>query len=406
MNSRLIIHVDMDAFFASVEMRDNPSLKDKPLIIGSLPNERGVVSTCNYRAREYGIHSAMNIKEAYKLCPNAIFMHPNFEKYKEVSNQIHKIWNLYATQSEAVALDEAYLDITNNVKNLKEAREVAKIIKQRIKNELGLTCSVGLAYCKIAAKTASEEMKPNGYFEILTRKDFVDLVSNRDVNSLYTVGQKTTKRLNANGIYKVKDIQNNKDKMIRLFGKRGLFIYNLSYGIDDRELKDYKPENAQSISREVTFQKDVEDYDFLKDVLFILALCVEYQTKRYGLHGNGVQIKVTYSDMKTITRSRIVNSCDYAIEIQKEAIRLFNQIEMKTIRLIGVGVYNLNTNNIKQLSLDDLIFEKESIEDSTKNEFILLNKKYNLDFEKNITKLYNTQILFKTIEYMRKYSSK
>ena len=405
MNKKIIIHVDMDAFYASVEMRDNPYLQDKALIIGSLPNERGVVSTCNYKAREYGVHSAMNIKEAYKLCPKGVYMHPNFEKYKKVSNQIHEIWNTYASKSEAIALDEAYLDVTEKVDDIEGARKIAHLIKERIKNEIGLTCSVGLGYSKIAAKTASEEKKPNGYYEILTKDDFVNLVIDRDVNSLYTVGKKTTEKLNNYGIYKVKDIQNSRDKVIKMFGKRGELIYNLSFGIDNRELKEYKPENAQSISREVTFQKDTSDYGFLEDVLFILALCVENQLKKYGLHGSGVQLKITYSDMKTITRSRIVNSCEYAIEIQKEAIKLLNQVDKRAIRLIGIGVYNLSNNDYKQLSLDDFIFEKNKVDVLTKKEFKLLNDKYHLDFQKNYFKLYKMEILFKTIEYMRKHST-
>lgn len=402
---KIIIHVDMDAFFASVEVRDNPLLKGKPLIIGSLPNERGVVSTCSYEARKYGIHSAMNIKEAYKLCPNGIYMHPNFEKYKNVSKEIHKIWDSYATEKEAVALDEAYLDVTEKAKDINGARIIAQTIKKRIKDEIGLSCSVGLAYSKIAAKTASEEKKPNGYFEILSEKDFVDLVIDRDVNTLYTVGKKTTEKLNENGIYKVRDIQDNKEKVRKIFGSRGDFIVNLAFGIDDRELKAYNPENAQSISREITFQKDVDDLELLKDVLFLLSLCVENQTRKYALHGSGVSLKITYKDMKTITRSRIVKSCDYAIEIQKEALSLLNHIELNTIRLIGTGVYNLSASRIKQLSLDDMNLDN-NIEKDTKKEFDRLKNKYGLDFEKNVSKLYNMEILYKTIEYMRKHSMK
>lgn len=402
--NRIIIHVDMDAFFASVEIRDNPSFKNKPLIIGSLPKERGVVSTCNYIAREFGIHSAMNIKDAYKLCPNGIYMHPNFEKYKKVSDQIHAIWEDYTDEMEAIALDEAYLDVTDKVRNLDDARVIAHTIKQRVLDEIGLTCSVGLAYSKVAAKTASEEKKPNGYFEILNENDFVQLVINRDVGELYTVGKKTCELLNKNGIYKIYDIQNNKEKMIQLLGKRGEFIYDLSYGIDERELKPYKRENAQSMSREITFQKDVEDYDFLKDVLFLLALCVEKQLRKYHLHGMGVSLKVTYSNMKTITRSRIVHSCDYAIEIQNEAVLLLSQIEQNKIRLIGTGVYNLSNLPIKQLSFDDTSIEE--ISKLTNDEIKRLSLKYNLDFEHNLSKLYNMEVLFRTVEYMRKYTKK
>ncbi len=404
--NKIIIHVDMDAFFASVEMRDNPSLIGKPLIIGSLPKERGVVSTCSYEARKYGVHSAMNIKEAYKLCPNGIYMHPNYEKYKKVSEQLHQIWDFYATESEAIALDEAYLDITEKVKSIEEARIVAKTIKERIKNEIGLSCSIGLAYSKIAAKTASEEKKPNGYFEILNEKDFVRLMIDRDVSTLYTVGKKTTEKLNENGIYKIRDIHENKEKVIKIFGNRGEFIVDLSFGIDERKLKSYKPENAQSISREITFQKDVNDYELLKDVLFLLALCVENQTKKYKLHGKGVSLKITYSNMKTITRSKQVYSCDYAIEIYNEAVNLLDQIEKNTVRLIGVGVYNLSKTSIKQLSIEDFIEEDKRIEIDTKSIFDKLKNKYNLNFEQNISKIYKMEILFRTIEYMRKFLKK
>ena len=400
---KYIIHVDMDAFFASVEVRDNPSLKGKPVIIGSYPNERGVVATCSYEARKYGVHSAMNIKEAYRLCPRGIYMHPNFEKYKAVSMQIHSIWEEYATETEAIALDEAYLDVTEKAKDLVGARLIAKAIKERIKNEVGLTCSVGLAYSKIAAKTASEEKKPNGYYEILDKESFLKLVIDRDVDALYTVGKKTKELFNKNGIFKVRDIQEQKEKVHRLLGKRGELIISLANGDDPRELKSYKPEEAKSISREITFQKDVDNYDLLKDILFILALCVENQVKKYGLYGSGVSLKITYFDMKTITRSKIVYSCESAIEIAEEAIEMLNNIEHKPIRLIGTGVYNLSKDSTKQLRIDDYLpIGENNAKEKTKNKFAVLQKRYNLDFEGNITKLYNMETLFKTIEYMRK----
>ena len=405
---KIIIHVDMDAFFASVEIRDNPSLKGKPVIIGSYPTERGVVATCSYEARKFGVKSAMNIKEAYKLCPNGFYIHPNYEKYKSVSEKINKIWDCYAKEKERIALDEAYLDVTEKARDINNARIIAKEIKTRIKEEIGLSCSVGLAYSKIAAKTASEEKKPNGYFEILSRRDFENLVSERDVASLYTVGSKTKEKLNENGIYKIKDIRENKDKVIKIFGKRGELMVNLSLGIDERELKEYSRENAKSISREITFQKDVFDFELLKDVLFLLSLCVEKEAKNYFLHAKGVTLKITYSDMKTITRSKVVSSCDYAIEIQKEALNLLNKTELKKVRLIGVGIYNLSKFNIKQLSFDDLIDDYNlTIEQKTKEEFERLKKKYNLDFESNKEKyIKKNEILFKTIEYMRKYKKK
>ena len=178
---QIILHVDMDAFYASVEIRDDPSLRGKPLIIGSLPHERGVVATCSYEARKYGVHSGMNIKDAYRLCPQGVYMHPRMDKYKAVSQQLHGIWNRYASAAETIALDEAYLDIEEQAKDLAGARAIARTIKARTLEEVGLTCSVGVAYSKTAAKTASEEKKPDGYFEIPTPEDFVALISGRDV---------------------------------------------------------------------------------------------------------------------------------------------------------------------------------------------------------------------------------
>lgn len=158
----IILHVDMDAFFASVEVRDDPSLRGKPVIIGSLPGERGVVATCSYEARKYGVRSAMNIKDAYRLCPHGIYRHPDMEKYKAVSEQLHNLWASTASAVEPIALDEAYLEITEQAQNLEGARHIAHVLKQRTQTELGLTCSIGVAYSKTAAKMASEEKSRMG----------------------------------------------------------------------------------------------------------------------------------------------------------------------------------------------------------------------------------------------------
>jgi DNA polymerase-4/DNA polymerase IV (DinB-like DNA polymerase) len=226
--NQIIIHVDMDAFYASVEIRDNPALKGKPLIIGSLPQERGVVATCSYEARKYSIHSAMNIKEAYRLCPQGIYMHGNYEKYREVSNRLHEIWNEYADASEYIALDEAYLDVTERAGSWERACAFAREIKRRTLEEQGLTCSVGIAYSKTAAKTASEEKKPDGYFEIATAEDFVKLIIDRDVRVLYTVGAKTAQRLNRAGIRTVRDLRERREEILRTFGKQGEWMTRLA----------------------------------------------------------------------------------------------------------------------------------------------------------------------------------
>ena len=227
---QIILHVDMDAFYASVEMRDDPTLRGKPLIIGSLPHERGVVATCSYAARPYGVRSGMNIKDAYRLCPQGIYMHPNFDKYKAVSRQLHEIWEAYASAAESIALDEAYLDLTETAGDWDTARKIAQTIKRRTLQEVGLTCSVGVAYSKTAAKTASEEKKPDGYFEIRTAEDFVNLIIDRDVRVLYTVGAMTAEKLHGAGIHTVRDIRERQEEVVRLLGKQGRWIARTAAG--------------------------------------------------------------------------------------------------------------------------------------------------------------------------------
>ncbi|MBQ8929595.1 MAG: DNA polymerase IV [Oscillospiraceae bacterium] len=401
---QIIIHVDMDAFFASVEIRDNPSLRGKPLIIGSLPSERGVVATCSYEARKYGVHSAMNIKEAYRLCPNGIYMHPNMEKYRKVSGQLHGIWDSYATASEAIAFDEAYLDVTETAGDFTGARQIARTIKRRIREELGLTCSVGVAYSKTAAKTASEEKKPDGYFEIPTPEAFVKLILDRDVRVLYTVGTMTAEKLYAAGIRTVRDVRERQQDVIRLLGKQGQWITRLSFGIDDRKVTPYRPQDAKSISREVTFQKDVDNYDLLKDVLLLLALSVEDRARRAGLHGQGVTLKLTYSDMKGITRSQIVLAADSALAIYRRAAQMLDQVEKRPVRLIGTGIYNLSDEQERQLSFED-VFEQAGKEREEELQRLMegLQERYHLDFAGHLPQIFQADTLHRTVEYMRKH---
>lgn len=401
--NQIIIHVDMDAFYASVEIRDNPALRGKPLVIGSLPQERGVVATCSYEARKFGIHSAMNIKEAYRLCPWAVYMHPDFEKYRSVSNRLHTIWNAYAVSSEYVALDEAYLDVTETAGNWERACEYARRIKQRTLDELGLTCSVGVAYSKTAAKTASEEKKPDGYFEIPDAQSFVNLIIDRDVRVLYTVGEKTAKKLNQMGIRTVRDIQERSEDIIRSFGKQGQWMTQLAFGIDERKVSPYKPEDAKSISREITFQEDVEDYGLIADVLLLLAISVERRAGRVNLYGEGVTLKLTYSDMKNITRSRLIPSTRSAITIYEEAMRLLDQVPRKAVRLAGVGIYHLTGEYGRQLRFDDFMPEvKEQQDEKTRLALESLGQRYGLDFAGNLDKVFRGETLYRTIEYMRR----
>ena len=402
--NQIIIHVDMDAFYASVEVRDDPSLRGKPLIIGALPNERGVVATCSYEARKFGVHSGMSIKDAYRLCPRGIYRHPDFDKYRAVSHQLREIWRSYAAAMETIALDEAYLDVTEQARNWEGAREIAQLIKRRTREELHLSCSVGLAYSKTAAKTASEEKKPDGYFEILSPKAFTDLIADRDVQVLYTVGEKTAQKLHAAGIRTVRDVQQRQEEVIRLLGKQGRWVTQIAFGIDDRSVTPYRPEDAKSIGREITFQEDVGDYAFLKEVLFLLALNVENRVRRVGLHGKGVTLKLTYANMKSITRSRILEDCVDAVTIYREAEKLLEQVENKPVRLIGVSVYNLSGEEERQMSFGELLGEA-TIDRAAEQKRLLaeLQDHYHLDFEGHLEQLYHTQTLHRTVEYMRRH---
>lgn len=331
-------------------------------------------------------------------------MRPNIEKYKTVSAQLHRIWNSYATFLEAVALDEAYLDVTQQAKNFDVARRIGYEIKSRVCKELGLTCSVGVAYSKTAAKIASEEKKPDGYFEIPTTQDFVNLIIDRDVRSLYTVGAMTAEKLYSSGIYTVRDIQNKQDTVIQLLGKQGQLITRLAFGIDERKVTPYRPEDAKSIGREVTFQEDVSNYEFLKDVLVLLALCVENRAKKYRLHGNGVTLKLTYYDMKSISRSRKMSDCGNAALIYREAVDLLDNVDKRPVRLIGVGLYNLSGEEGRQLTLYDYISDAE--QDRNKEVPRLLEamqSRYHLDFEGHLNQIFQMDALHKTVEYMRKH---
>ncbi|MBR2800455.1 MAG: DNA polymerase IV [Oscillospiraceae bacterium] len=402
--NQIIIHVDMDAFYASVEVRDDPALRGKPLIIGALPSERGVVATCSYEARKFGVHSGMSIKDAYRLCPRGIYRHPDFDKYRAVSHQLREIWRSYAAAMETIALDEAYLDVTEQAGNWEGAREIAQLIKRRTREELHLSCSVGLAYSKTAAKTASEEKKPGGYYEILSPKAFTDLIADRDVQVLYTVGEKTAQKLHAAGIRTVRDVQQRQEEVIRLLGKQGRWVTQIAFGIDDRSVTPYRPEDAKSIGREITFQEDVGDYAFLKEVLFLLALNVENRVRRVGLHGKGVTLKLTYANMKSITRSRILEDCDDAVTIYREAEKLLEQVENKPVRLIGVSVYNLTGEEERQMSFGELLGEEPSDRAAELKRLLAeLQDHHHLDFEGHLEQLYHTQTLHRTVEYMRRH---
>ena len=380
-----IIHVDMDAFFAAVEVRDNPSLKGKPLIIGAMPNERGVVSTCSYEARKYGVRSAMPISQAYQLCPNGIYMYPSIGKYSAASKVIHKIWDDYTDLVEYVSLDEGYLDVTGSLTLFGSATAIGQEIKQRIKDTIGLTCSVGVGYNMMAAKLASEEKKPDGFFEILSKEALRELLIDRSVRTIYGVGPETANELQKVGITTVRDIYENRNTVIGSLGNMGRHILNLVDGIDDRKV--VTETKSQSLSKEITFQQDTEDIEYLKDILRVIARELSYQISQDKLYVRTVGLKITYKGMKKITRQKSGSLVQRSTDIYSIAESLLNSIDMAPIRLIGISLSGFSDNNeeSKQLSF----FEDSTVKSNKQldSAYSKLQGRYGIDVLKTASEL-------------------
>jgi len=373
--ARLIIHVDMDAFYAAVEVLDNPDLAGKPLIIGALPNERGVVSTCSYEARKFGVRSAMNIKEAYRLCPHGIYVHPNISKYAEVSRRIHKIWDVYTDTVEHVSLDEGYLDVTNSAQLFGGAVCIGQDIKDRTLEQIGLTCSVGIGYSMMSAKIASEEGKPGGLFEIADADALKMLIIDRNVRVICGVGVQTAATLEQNGIKIVRDILANVDKVRDLLGKHGHDIVRLADGVDTRKVA--TPPKSKSIGKEHTFQKDITDFEYLRDALRLMAKRLSHTIRLDGLRCKTVTLKVTFSDMRQITRSKSGDHVSTAREIFAAVGALLDKIERRPIRLIGISLSGLTAEPTQQLSLFDTAAEERK--DDLEQMLFDLQREYGLD---------------------------
>lgn len=343
----------MDAFFASIEMRDHPELRDRALVIGALPGERGVVSTCNYRARKFGIRSGMGVREAYALCPWATFRHVDMERYLDVSDGLHRIWGMYADKMEYVACDEAYLDVSLSAQTFDGARRIAHEIKGRTQESSGLTCSVGLSYSKAAAKTASEEDKPDGYFEIPDAASFMALVDDRGVRVLPGIGERTALRLHAEGIDRVRQIRENERLVVDMFGRNGRRMVDMAWGMDDSPVIDHTEEERKSVGREITFQRDTQDFSMLRDALVLMAEAVSEKARRDGRTWQTVTLRLTYSDMRSITRSRTGEETDDGYRAWEDAVELLGHVPVSSVRLIGLSLSNFGTSDMFQQSLGD-----------------------------------------------------
>lgn len=359
MKKRKIIHIDMDAFYASIEQRDNPSLKGKPLVVGGSPHGRGVVSTCSYEARKYGIHSAMPCKEAYIRCPYAVFVRPRFYVYKEVSNQIRNIFHRYTDLVEPLSLDEAFLDVTENKKKIKSATIIAKLIKEDIKRETGLTASAGVSYNKFVAKLASDYQKPNG-LTVITEDNVQEFLDALPVKKFFGVGKVTERVLKNNGINTGYDLRNTSlEKLEKIFKNRGLELYNFARGIDNRPVNPTRI--RKSIGAETTLIEN-KNIDDAETVMILDELCEEVAERmaKEDKVAKTITLKIKFEDFKTITRSLSVS--DYIRnydDIRFYAAELLTHVEdsTKTIRLFGVTVSNLKKEEeiFEEITLFDYI---------------------------------------------------
>ena len=338
---RRILHVDMDAFFAAVEQMRHPELVGKPVIIGGAgdPTMRGVVSTASYEARKYGIHSAMPLRRAYRLCPEAIFLPVDYDEYMRVSEKIKDILRSFTPLIENVGIDEAFLDITDIDM---ESEEVAKKIKERIKKEVGLTCSIGIGPNKLIAKIASDMKKPDG-LTIISEEDIKGTIWPLPARKLWGVGPKTERRLNEMGILTIGDLASVPlESLTEEFGKSyGNYLYESSRGVDESPVITYW--EPKSISRETTFQIDTDNWNVIAKNLAELTRDVVDAMKESGYKGKTVTVKIRFSDFNTYTRAKTLDDFSDSLEIiRKAAFEALGRIELKKkVRLVGVRVSSL-----------------------------------------------------------------
>lgn len=384
------MHVDMDAFFASVEQLDHPEYKGHPVIVGGL-SSRGVVATASYEARKFGVHSAMPISRAKKLCPHGIYVYPNMARYKEISHIIHKVMEEFTPIIEPLSLDEAFLDVTGITHKFTGPKALGRAIKDRVFEETGLIISAGLAPNKFLAKLASDLDKPDGLVVIPYGKECESLV-NFPIKRIWGVGPSTERRLKDGGFTLIKDVQALPDEkpLVPYVGNQARRIWELARGIDERPVEPDR--QIQSVGNEETYESDVEDPVVIDLELHYFANRVAKRLRKYGLMGHTVSIKVRYNDFKTVSRQkRLDSSTDQERVIYDTSVLLWNklmrdalsvkqeeqevmgatprpkfdnsilEVPVKPIRLLGVTVSGLSTEGIVQ---DDLF----SIEADEKDE--------------------------------------
>ena len=344
--NRKIIHVDMDAFYASVEQMDNPLLRGKPIAVGGSEN-RGVVAAASYEARKFGVRSAISGVLAKKNCPELIFVKPRFDRYKEISNKIQQIFHDYTDLVEPLSLDEAYLDVTINKKGNPSATLLAQEIRERILKEVGLTASAGISVNKFVAKIASDYNKPNGQ-KTVNPDEVISFLEALPIRKFHGVGKVTTEKMYQLGIFTGVELKSKSLEFLeKHFGKSGVYYYYVVRGIHNSEVKSNRI--TKSVAAEHTFDVNLSSEIFMLEKLEIIAAALEKRLKKYNLAGKTVTLKIKYSDFTQQTRSKtlpyFIADKALILEIVKEL--LFQERMKDSVRLLGISLNNLNTEEKK-----------------------------------------------------------
>ena len=343
---RKIIHIDMDAFYASVEQMDNPELRGKPIAVGGSEN-RGVVSAASYEARKFGVRSAISGVLAKKNCPELIFVKPRFDRYKEISKKIHAIFFDYTDLVEPLSLDEAYLDVTQNKKGNPSATLLAQEIRMRILNEVGLTASAGISVNKFVAKIASDYNKPNGQ-KTVNPDEVIPFLEELPIRKFYGVGKVTTEKMYQLGIFTGLELKSKSLQFLeKHFGKSGAFYYQVVRGIHTSEVK---PDRiTKSVAAEHTFDANLSSEIFMLEQLETIAANLERRLKKYSIAGKTVTLKIKYSDFTQQTRSKTVPYfiSDKALILENVKELLYQERMKDSVRLLGISLSNLNTEQKK-----------------------------------------------------------
>ncbi|MFW9900090.1 MAG: DNA polymerase IV [Candidatus Thorarchaeota archaeon] len=348
--NRIIFHCDLDCFFAAVEIRDNPQFKGKPVIIGADPKGgkgRGVISTCNYEARKYGLHSAMPISQAYKRCPHGVYLTPDSRKYYKVSREVMDILETYSEEFQKVGTDEAYLEVTNITNSYVKAERIAKKIQKEIISKVGITISIGIAPTKSLAKIASDENKPNG-ITIVKPDNIHEFLKDMDITRIPGIGKKSKVYYYKNGIRKIGDIITKPlSKIMELFGKHGNWILKVVNGLDNRQVKEFHVDR-KSISAERTFYSDTDNYNEILSRFEEINEIIHKSVIKHQITYKTVTLKIRFEGFQTFTRSKTlpfhIQDKDYVLNIILDLFHEFSNSKKK-VRLVGIKLSNFERNS-------------------------------------------------------------